>query len=441
MTNGERQGSAICAGTDPLRPEGRRVYGLPESASPIRRTRLFAALFACALVAGCASRPVGVLGPVEQTATGATEVEMLVATTRAPSDNPNILFTGERNSDVALTAFTVSIPPEAQRQVGQVQWPRSLPANPQTDFATLAVKPLDGSKAARYWLNDHLPPGRRVMIFVHGFNNRFEDAVYRFAQITHDSGAKVAPVLFTWPSRARVFDYLFDRESTIYSRDAFEETVWQIASDPKVEEVTIMAHSMGAWLAMEGLRQMAIRRGKLPAKIQNVILASPDVDIDVFASQWRALEGPKASFTLFVSRDDRALQLSRSIAGGVDRLGLINPEDHYERLNKAGIAVIDLTAMRGDDALNHGRFAALPDVVQLIGNRLVNGQTVTDGDMSLGDRIGVAAMGVGQTVGSAAGMVISAPIAVVDPATRQSFEGQVEHFGRKLEDGMTPGTY
>lgn len=396
--------------------------------------RLVIVALAVALCAGCSNRPVGVLTPVEAAAPDATEVDLLVATTREASNDSGTLYTGERGAGVSLDAFTVSIPPDSRRQIGEVQWPRSLPPNPETDFATLAVKPLPNVKAARGWLDAHLPPSRRVLIFVHGFNNRFEDAVYRFAQIVHDSGSEVAPVLFTWPSRARVFDYLFDRESTIFSRDAFEETVWQVASDPRVEDVTIMAHSMGAWLAMESLRQMAIRRGKLPAKIRNVILASPDVDVDVFASQWRALNGPQARFTLFVSQDDRALQVSRRIAGGVDRLGLIDVQKYYADLEKSGIVVIDLTAMRSGDSLNHGRFASSPEVVQLIGQRLVNGQTVTDSEISLGDRIAAGAMGVGQTVGGAAGLALSAPIAIIDPKTRRTYQSQVERFGQTVSE-------
>lgn len=409
------------------------------TASSWRRLALAAAL--CTLLAACAGRPDGVLGTVEQTNPDATEVNMLVATTRAPSDNPNIRYTGERSSHLSLSAFDISIPPDSNRQIGQVQWPRRLPANPMTDFATLSVEPLDGKDAARKWLREHLPPSKRVMIFVHGFNNQFEDAVYRFAQITHDSQAKVAPVLFTWPSRARVFDYLFDRESTIFSRDAFEQVVWEVANDPEVADVTIMAHSMGAWLAMEGLRQMSIRRGTLPKKITNVILASPDIDVDVFTTQWMALNGPSARFTLFVSQNDRALQVSRRIAGNIERLGQINAEQHEAKLEKAGIVVIDLTKVRTGETLNHGVFASSPEVVQLIGTRLVNGQTITDSEVSLGDRIGTVAMGVGQTVGSAAGLAITAPIAVFDPNTRRSYENQMQQLGRSVNETVSqPGT-
>jgi esterase/lipase superfamily enzyme len=381
--------------------------------------RIAFVMLACVLAAGCSNRPSGVLAPVEAAAPDATRVDMLVATTRAPSGDPGTLYTGERGAGVTLSAFTVSIPPEQNRRVGEVQWPQRLPADPEREFATLGVKPLAGVGEARGWLKQNLPKSRRVLIFVHGFNNRFEDAVYRFAQIAHDSGANAAPVLFTWPSRGSVFAYGFDRESANFSRDAFEETVWRIAKDPAVGDVTIMAHSMGAWLAMEGLRQMAIRRGELPASIHNVILASPDLDVDVFAMQWRALNRPQARFTIFTSQDDRALRLSRRLAGNVDRLGQIDPEspDYYARLEKAGIVVIDLSALRGGDAFNHNKFAESPDVVQLIGTRLVAGQTVTDSDPSVGERIGAVAIGVGQTAGAA----ITAPITVFDPAMRRAY--------------------
>ena len=78
-----------------------------------------------------------------------------------------------------------------------------------------------------------------------------------------------------------------------------------------------MAHSMGTWLAMESLRQMAIRDGRVQPKIKNVILASPDIDVDVFARQWTELGDKRPKFTIFVSQDDRALQVSRLISGDV----------------------------------------------------------------------------------------------------------------------------
>ena len=39
---------------------------------------------------------------------------------------------------------------------------------------------------------------------------------------------------------------------------------------------------MGNWVTTEALRQMAIRDRGLPAEDQDVMLAAPDVDFDVF---------------------------------------------------------------------------------------------------------------------------------------------------------------
>ncbi len=408
----------------------------------IRRTAPACVIVAAAFLslAGCASRPTGVLAPVAETTPQASKINLLVATTRQPSGDPGTLFNGERDKIVSMADIVVSIPPDKNRKIGEVQWPKRLPPNPQTDFATLSVTPLKTDVETARWVHARLTKSRRVMVFVHGFNNTFEDSVYRFAQIVHDSGADVAPVLFTWPSRASVFDYNYDKESTNYSRDALEQVLRALARDPDVKDVTVMAHSMGSWLTVEALRQMAIRDGRVDPKITDVILASPDMDVNVFAKQYLAM-GPKhPRFTLFTSRDDRALALSRRISGNIDRLGQIDPsaEPYRSALETAGITVIDLTRLKAGDRLNHGKFAASPEVVQLIGKRLVTGQTITDSEVGLGDRLGAVAMGTAQGVGSAASLVVSAPIAVFDPNTRRTYNEQLDRFGRAV--GNTVGS-
>ena len=394
------------------------------------------------LLASCAGRPEGVLVPSGEAPPGVSTVNLLVATTRAPSQQPGVLFSGERGSDLQLREIAVSIPPDDKRKIGQVQWPKKLPADPMRDFSTVSVTPVAGAKEGSAWLARNLPQSRRVLIFVHGFNNRYEDAIYRFAQIVHDSKTDAAPVIFTWPSRASIFDYSYDKESTNYSRDALEELLRAAVASPKVGEITIMAHSMGTWLAVETLRQMAIRDGRVPAKIQQVILASPDLDVDVFDQQFRALGKSPPKFTLFVSRDDRALTLSRRISGNVDRLGQIDPaqEPYRSMLEKKGITVLDLTALQSGDRLNHGKFAESPEVVRLIGNRLIDGQTVTDSQIGLGERLGAVAMGTAGTVGSAASIVVSTPIAVFDPVTRKNYDDQWKRLGRSVEDTAVTAT-
>ncbi|MDI5924390.1 alpha/beta hydrolase [Rhizobium leguminosarum] len=400
------------------------------------RAALTGLLVATMVLAGCGGRPVGVMQAAGTVAPGTSKVDLLVATTRAADDNPAVLFSGERGTGLAVNAVDVSIPPEANRKVGQVQWPSRLPADPLRDFVTVSVDPLDGERAGETWLKTHMPKSRRVLVFVHGFNNRYEDAVYRFAQIVHDSHADVAPVVFTWPSRGSIFDYNYDKESTNYSRDALEELLTRTAANPAVSDVTIMAHSMGTWLTVEALRQMAIRNGHVAAKINNVILASPDLDVDVFGRQFASLGKERPHFTIFVSQDDRALALSRRISGNVDRLGQIDPsvEPYRSKLEAAGITVLDLTKLKGGDRLNHGKFAESPEVVKLIGDRLIAGQAITDSNVGLGEAVGAVAMGAAQTAGSAVSVAVSTPIAIFDPRTRRNYDAQLKRLGQSMNN-------
>ena len=405
---------------------------MTEKRTPL--STMMAAILIAATVVGCAGKPVGVLVPSDSVS-GTNEIDLLVATTRAPSTVPGVLYGGERSPQLSIAEITVSVPPDENRTVGQVQWPKKLPPDPLHEFATISVRPLKAPSDAAPWLKSHLPKSRRVLIFVHGFNNRYEDAVYRYAQIVHDSNTDVAPVMFTWPSRASIFDYNYDKESTNYSRDALEELLRRASSDPAIGEVTVMAHSMGSWLTVEALRQMAIRDGRVAPKIKNVILASPDLDVDVFGKQWEAMGKNKPKFTIFVSRDDRALNLSRRISGNVERLGQIDPsqEPYRSRLETAGdITILDLTALKGGDSLNHGKFAESPEVVKLIGNRLIAGQAVTDSDIGLGERVGAVALGTAQTVGSAASVAVSTPILIFDPKTRENYQGQLERLNQSV---------
>jgi esterase/lipase superfamily enzyme len=315
-----------------------------------------------------------------------------------------------------------------------------LPGNPATDFVTLRTTDLDRDQAIkRFHQMVAATPHRRVLVFIHGFNNRFDDAVYRFAQITHDSGLDAVPVMFTWPSRGSVWAYGYDRESTNYSRDSLEDLLRFLAKDPSVGEVAILAHSMGNWLTLEALRQMAIRDKRVNPKIKTLMLAAPDVDVDVFRRQIAEIGNSGPQTTLFVSQDDRALAVSRRVWGDIPRLGAINPttEPYKTELADEKITVIDLTKLKTDDSLNHAKFASSPEVVQLIGQRLASGQTVTDTRVGLGDRIAGVATGAAATVGSAAGLVLSAPIAVVDPNTRASLGDRINQVGAGVADTAT----
>jgi esterase/lipase superfamily enzyme len=389
-------------------------------------------------LAGCAS-PKGFLEPVAARAPGTSEVEMLVATTRMRT-TPAEMFSGFRGPALDFADIVVSLPPDSVRQIGDVQLPRQIPGDPATDFVTLKADYNDRTQAlATFRRLVRTTPKKQVLVFVHGFNNRFEDAVFRFAQIVHDSGADVVPVLFTWPSKGSVFAYGYDHESANYSRDALEDGLRALAKNPEVGEITVLAHSMGNWVTLEALRQMAIRDGKVAGKIHNVMLAAPDVDVDIAREQITAMGAQRPQFTLFASEDDHALAISRKV-WGEPRLGSINPdqEPYKSNLARERIEVINLTGVSSADQLHHDTFAENPRVVELIGRSIASGQTLTDSKVGFGAKILQATTGATASAGHAVGLVVSAPVAIVDPLTREQFGDQVDAFSRSVQDAATP---
>jgi esterase/lipase superfamily enzyme len=405
------------------------------------RTRLITILV-CLLALSACGRVHGVLIPADVQAPGTSRVDMLVATTRSDlGAAPGEMFTGERGQSLAFADIAISIPPDSARQIGDVQFPQSLPADPMRDFVTLKADRLNRD-AALAQLNGRLAhtPRRQVLVFVHGFNNRFEDAVYRFAQIIHDSKTDALPVLFTWPSRGRLLQYGYDHDSASFSRDALERVLQALVQDPSVGEISVLAHSMGNWVTIEALRQMAIRDRGLPKKIANVMLAAPDVDFDVFRKQIAEIGSAASRFYVFVARDDAALAASRRVWGDMPRLGAINPEasPYNELLEQDKIGWVDLTGVGSDDFLRHGTFASAPGVVRAIGVRLAGGQSLVE-STGIGARVGQAATGAVGAVGAAAGAAVSAPFVLADPESRDNFGDSFGRVGAGLGEALGAG--
>ncbi len=397
--------------------------------------------FSAFALSACGGRPHGTLIPIDVQASPDNTVDMLVVTTRKPTDAPGEMFDGDRADAASFADVAISIPPTHAQQIGEVQWPSSPPGNPATDFVTLRADVLSRDQAIhRFDMRIKRTPDRQVLVFVHGFNTRFEEAVYRFAQIVHDADTTALPVLFTWPSRGKLLAYGYDHESASFSRDALDELLRALARDNSVREISILAHSMGNWVTLEALRQMAIRDRGLPAKIKNVMLAAPDVDYDVFRRQIAKIGAHPSTFTLFVSRNDEALAVSRRFWGGRRLGGVDLRQENYDReFQKDDITAIDLTNVKSDDLLGHGTFARSPLVVQAIGRRLSSGQALSDSQGGIGDTLGHVFVGAGSAVGSAAGMAVAAPFAVFDERTRDNFSDRAEELGGHVGDTLGAG--
>jgi esterase/lipase superfamily enzyme len=342
------------------------------------------------MCAACSSRPSeGLLTPVAASAEGTSRVTVLAATNRrrSPAD-PGAMFDGERAKDVSYASITVSIPPDDARKVGRVQYPMSLPGDPQHDFVTVSSGYLDKPAFSAAISGAAKQRGGKVLVFVHGFDNRFDDAVYRLAQIVHDAKAEGTPVLFTWPSRGelRLSAYAYDRDSATYSRDALEQLLDALGTNPSVKEVNIVAHSMGNWVTLEALRDKAIASRSIGSKIKTVMLVAPDVDVDVFRTQIQRMGVARPRFALFISQDDKALGLSQLIWGGMPRLGDIDPdqEPYRDIIAQQKITVFDLTKLQGP--AHERAFDDITQVVVMVREQLNDEPVVTSGSKVAGVR-------------------------------------------------------
>ncbi|MFT0859852.1 alpha/beta hydrolase [Ancylobacter sp. G4_0304] len=322
-------------------------------------SRIAVLVVGAALLAGCADRPgADSLMATDASVPGVREHVILVASTRARDPRPGALYSGERSSELSFARIDMTVPPS--HRAGHVEWPKTAPGNPATDMVVRSAVYRDTPKEFDAELKAELakrPPGqRKVAIFVHGYNTQFNEALYRMAQLADDSRAPGVPVLFTWASRGETTDYVYDTNSATSARDNLEETI-RLVFNSGAEKVTILAHSMGNWVTVEALRQIKISGNALPAdKIDNIILAAPDIDVDVFKSQLKRFGKPAKPFIVVVSADDKALAFSRFIAGGENRLGAYT---HDEELVQLGAVVIDMTKVKAQDDFNHGKFAQL----------------------------------------------------------------------------------
>lgn len=155
-----------------------------------------------------------------------------------------------------------------------------------------------------------------------------------------------------------------------------------------------------------------MRKGSIPTKVDNVVLASPDIDVDVFRRQMIEMGAKRPHFTIFTSTSDKALEVSRWLSGGVNRVGGADPAPYADAIKQLGITVIDTSASNSNDALGHNAFADSPEIIALLGRRL-SGQSLQSDPADLASRVQAIAAGSVNLAGSATRMATKLPMAAV----------------------------
>ena len=174
-----------------------------------------------------------------------------------------------------------------------------------------------------------------VFIFVHGVSNEFSDASLTLAELWHYTGRTTVPVLYSWPAgNPGVTGYFKDREAGEYTIFHLKTFLRTVAAAPEVRNIHILAHSRGTDVVTTALRELVIearaqgKRARDAYKIENLILAAPDLDFGVVSQRLiaEAFGLAVGQITVYMNTGDSALGLSQSLMAGV-RFGRIQATD------------------------------------------------------------------------------------------------------------------
>jgi esterase/lipase superfamily enzyme len=193
-----------------------------------------------------------------------------------------------------------------------------------------------------------------VLVFVHGYNNTFHDALSSTAKLCDSLRREFVCVALTWPaggSRGVFFGYTQDRESGEASVSDVRRALRAIAGAPGLRNMHLVAHSLGANVLSSALAELAVESYVAGStlqrhlKIKNVVLCAPDIDFDVAANRLTtvlsdpdmpvgkrpvysaAIPAKDTHLTIYSSPADKALNISRWLSGSPFRLGQLASEE------------------------------------------------------------------------------------------------------------------
>ena len=316
-------------------------------------------------------------GPAAPDLKGPRSYRVWYGTNRRPisADSAGIKYGAERDSRVHLGYCDVTIP--KYHTIGSVgdPWWRRFPLFWHNN--RLAVQRRYELLEDRYWqeLRDLLQSladeDRVLLLFVHGFNVTFDQAAIRAAQLGADLSIGGVTAFFSWPSKGQLKGYAADVGAVEASEAALGEFIVQMVRRNELTRAHLIAHSMGNRGLVRALSDMVNRlSGSLPVSLQQIFLAAPDVDVNLFTRLATVYPTISTRTTMYVSDKDKALW-SSGVIHDFPRAGYVPPITTVNGIDTVHVSAIDLTF------LGHGYIAEARPVLQDI-HGLIQADTPPD---------------------------------------------------------------
>lgn len=283
---------------------------------------------------------------------------------------------GAQRSDRTTRGRVDVFVPEAHRfgEIGTPFWKKLLRRDLRDDTLriqrTATLSHQAWLEELRQTLRDAAAAGEasHALVFIHGFNVTFEEAAIRAAQIGVDLDVPAATAFFSWPSRGNVIDYPVDEACIEASERAITDFLVDFATQVGAQKLHLIAHSMGNRGLLRALQRIAANaqtRGKV--KFDQIFLAAPDVDRDLFLDL-AALYGEHAArTTLYASDADLPVHVSSKLHQAA-RAGYFEPYTVTPGVDTIAVPDFDL------DLLGHSYFAQAESLLYHMRELMLHGK-------------------------------------------------------------------
>jgi esterase/lipase superfamily enzyme len=202
-----------------------------------------------------------------------------------------------------------------------------------------------------------------VLVYVHGFENSFTESLSRAAQLDVDLAVPATTVLYAWPSANRLDRYEQDVAQVAVARRGLAELLDDLAVSA-ASRIVIVAHSLGARLALETLSGMAAEGS--PAffgKFGGLAMLAPDIPVEDFNGILRSAPSLAGHIVIYGSSRDRVFQIAPAIAGITRRIGDLR---EIEGVGDAEVIVVDVGEVFDHAAFNHFPVVTSPTLIHTI---------------------------------------------------------------------------
>lgn len=257
------------------------------------------------------------------------------------ASEPELAFDGNRSESGQLSYGKAQVNIPVTHKRGQIESPWLGLESLRDPGKHIYVLSLTGLDEAGLWTElESIGNGKGdLLVYVHGYNVTFSNALTRAGQIAFDFGFEGAPIVYSWPSDGGITSYPSDAEDVAWSAKHIEQLLTRLRERFPGRKVHLVAHSMGSRGLLGALRLMAYRDASKPL-FQSVILCAPDFDSELFRDQIAAEIRPLAAqWVVYTSDKDIALSASEEI-NAAPRLGQpVTYAEGYEIIDATGLEV------------------------------------------------------------------------------------------------------